>query len=157
MKSPAVIERLHVRYRDLDPLGHVNNALCLEYFEAVRFAYFWELAGRIGVTEFVAGDIPGAQYVVAETTIRYKAPIRFGDNLLGGANVLKVGNRSFTMEFELRIGESFESGTVAAEGSAAHVFYDPAADQVKPRPDWFLPAVAELEGRPEESFAPERR
>jgi hypothetical protein len=26
---------------------------------------------------------------------------------------------------------------------------------VQPRPEWFLPAVAELEGRPEGSFVPE--
>jgi acyl-CoA thioester hydrolase len=30
-------------------------------------------------------------------------------------------------------------------------------DAVQPRPDWFLPTVARLEGRPEESFTPEGR
>ncbi len=153
MKTPPVVERIHVRYRDLDALGHVNNAVCLEYFEAVRFAYFWELAKRIGVTEFTAGDIPGARYVVAETTVRYKAPIHFGDTLFGAAHVPTVGNRSFTMEFELRVGESFEEGALVAEGSAAQVFYDPATDKVKPRPEWFLSAVADVEERPEESFS----
>lgn len=155
MKNAPVVERLHVRYRDIDTLGHVNNAVCLEYFEAVRFAYFWELARRVGITEFVAGDIPGAQYVLAETTVRYRAPIRFGDSLLGAASVSTVGNRSFTMHFELRVGGTFEEGALVAEGSAAQVFYNPETAEVQPRPEWFLPAVAELEGKPEKSFAPE--
>ncbi len=61
------------------------------------------------------------------------------------------------MDFELRTGENFEEGILAAEGSAAHVFYDPEAGEVLPRPDWFLSAVADLEGRSEEDFAPETR
>jgi acyl-CoA thioester hydrolase len=59
------------------------------------------------------------------------------------------------MDFELRTGETFEGGPVVAEGFAAHVFFDPETEEVRPRPGWFLPAVANLEGRPEESFAPE--
>ena len=61
------------------------------------------------------------------------------------------------MDFELRTGETFEDGTLVAEGSAAQVFYDPKICEVRPRPEWFLSAVAKLEGRPEESFAPPER
>jgi acyl-CoA thioester hydrolase len=61
------------------------------------------------------------------------------------------------MDFELRTGESFEGGDLVAEGSAAHVFFDPQENAVQPRPEWFLPAVAELEGRSEASFSPENR
>ena len=48
-----------------------------------------------------------------------------------------------------------EDGAIVAEGSAAHVFFDPLENTVQQRPDWFLPTVAELEGRPEASFSPE--
>lgn len=157
MKGPPVTRRLEVRYRDLDTLGHVNNAVCLEYFETTRFAYFWELARRVGITEFIGGDLPGAQYVIAETTVRYRAPIFFEDTLFGAASVRSVGNRSFTMDFELRTGDSFEEGIVVADGSAAHVFYDPEKNEVKLRPEWFLSTVADLEGRDEESFTKRSR
>jgi acyl-CoA thioester hydrolase len=90
--------------------------------------------------------------VIAETTVRYRAPIFLDDALHGAANIPTIGDRSYAMDFELRTGETFESSLVVAEGFAAHVFFDPTTDEVKPRPDWFLPAVAELEGRPEESF-----
>jgi acyl-CoA thioester hydrolase len=153
LKNPPVIRPLEVRYRDLDTLGHVNNAVFLEYFETVRFEYWWRIAALVGVTEFVGGDIPDARYVVAETTVRFKAPIFFGDTLFGAASVPTIGNRSYSMDFELRTGESFEQGVLVAEGSAAHVFYDPDENEVRPRPEWLVSAAAKLEGRTEESFA----
>jgi len=156
LKSPPVVEEIRVRYGDLDPYGHVNNALHAEYFEALRMAYWKRLAEELDLGPLEAGDIPGARYVIAEATVRYKAPIFLEDALLGAASIRTVGSRSYVMEYELRVGESFEAGRVVAEGESAQVFYDPHTGEVKPRPEWFLPAVAELEGRPEESFAPER-
>ena len=157
MKNPPVVEQLAVRYQDLDPYGHVNNAIHLGFFESARTAYWRELARRLGIEKLEAGEIPNVRYVIAEATVRYKAPIFLDDPIHAAASVRSISNRSYTMDFELRTGESFENGTLAAEGSAAHVFYDPEAGEVRPRPDWFLSAVAELEGRPEEDFVPEDR
>ena len=157
MKNPPAVEKLAVRYQDLDPYGHVNNAIHLGFFESARVAYWRELARQLGVEGLEAGDFPGVRYVIAEATVRYKAPIFLDDEVYAAARIRTVTNRSYTMDFELRTGESFEEGTVVAEGSAAHVFYDTDAGEVRPRPDWFLPAVAELEGRSEEDFAPEDR
>lgn len=159
VKTP-VIHNLEVRYGDLDPYGHVNNAVYLEFFEEVRVAYWRALAGSVGITELVAGDIPGARYVIAETTVRFRAPLFLDDALSGAASVRTIGERSFTMDFELRKWagggrEAFEGAPLVAEGSAAHVFFDPEEAAVTPRPRWFLAAVAALEDRPEESFRKE--
>ena len=156
MKNPPVVEEIQVRYQDLDPYGHVNNALHAVYFESLRMAYWKRLAADLDLGPLEAGDIPGARYVIAEATVRYEAPIFLEDVLLGAASIPTVGNRSYVMEYELRVGESFEDGRVVAGGESAQVFYDPQTGEVKPRPGWSLPAVAELEGRPQESFAPER-
>lgn len=156
LKTPPIVERLTVRYQDLDPYGHVNNAIHLGFFESARTAYWRELARRLG-TALEAGDFPGVRYVVAEANVRYKAPIFLDDVLHAATSVRTITNRSYTMDFELRTGESFQEGTLAAEGSIAHVFYDTEAGEVQPRPEWFLPAVAQLEGRPEEDFVPEAR
>ncbi len=157
MKNPPVVQKLQVRYQDLDPYGHVNNAVHPALFEMVRLAYWRALADVLGLDHLEAGDLPGARYVIAEMNVRYKAPIFLDTDLLGAATVRSVGNRSYTMDFELRFGETFEDGKLVTEGFAAHVFYDPEVSEVRPRPEWFLPAVAELEGRPEESFTPEKR
>jgi acyl-CoA thioester hydrolase len=157
VKNPPALARLEIRYGDLDPYGHVNNAVYLEFFEKVRICYWRVLADLLGIEKLEAGDVPGARYVIAETTVRYKVPIFFEDTLHGAASMRTVGNRSYAMDFELRTGASFEGGDLVADGSAAHVFFDPQENTVQPRPEWFLPAVAELEGRPETSFSPENR
>ena len=156
MKNPPVVEKLAVRYQDLDPYGHVNNAVHLSFFESARTAYWQLLAKNLGVT-LDAGNFPGVRYVIAEANVRYKAPIFLEDSLFCGAAIRTVSDRSYVMDFELRRGENFEEGQVAAGGTAAHVFFDPGKGKVRPRPEWFLSAVAELEGRPEESFVPEER
>ena len=152
----AVILGMEVRYGDLDPYGHVNNAVYLEFFEQLRMAYWRALAERAGITDIVAGDVAGARYVIAETTVRYKAMLFLEDPLAGSVSVRTVGDRSYTMDFDLRKcgaeRESFRDAPLIAEGSAAHVFFDPVESAVMSRPDWFLPAVAALEDRPEESF-----
>ena len=155
VKNPPALTHLEIRYGDLDPYGHVNNAVYLEFFEKIRICYWRVLAETAGIQKLEAGDVPGARYVIAETTVLYKAPIFFEDILHGAARMRTVGNRSYTMDFELRTGETFEEGALAAEGSAAHVFFDPVENTVRQRPDWFLPTVAKLEGRPQASFSPE--
>ena len=157
MKNPPVVEKIQVRYQDLDPYGHVNNAVHLSFFETARLAYLGALAAKLGAGPLESGDLPGVRYVMAEATVRYKAPIFIGEPLFGAANVRTIGNRSFVMDYELRSGESFKDGHVVAEGTSAQVFYDIPSGEVRPRPDWFLSTVAALEDRPEESFASEGR
>ncbi len=154
MKNPPVVQKISVRYQDLDPYGHVNNAVHMEYFEAARIAYLTALAERAGLGPLKAGDVPGMYYVIAEANVRYKAPIYFEDTLYCSASVRTVGNRSFVIDHELRAGKSYESGRTLAEGTSAQVFYDPKTEEVRPRPGWFLATVAWLENRAEESFAP---
>ena len=152
MKNPPVVEKIQVRYQDLDPYGHVNNALHMSFFETVRIAYFEGLAEAAGIGPLEAGDLPGVRYVIAEATVRYKAPIFIDEPLFGAASIRTIGNRSFIMDYELRSGTSFEDGNLVTDGTSAQVFYDIASHEVRPRPAWFLSAAASLEDRPEESF-----
>ena len=152
-----MVENIQIRYQDLDPYGHVNNAVHLSFFETARLAYLTALAEKLGVGPLEAGDLPGVRYVIAEATVRYMSPIFIGEPLYGAASIRTVGNRSFVMDYELRSGEGFEDGRVVAEGTSAQVFYDIASHEVRPRPEWFLSTVAALEGRSEEFFAPDGR
>ena len=58
MKNPPVVERLQVRYQDLDPYCHVNNVVYVEYFESVRMAYWQVLAILVDIEELESGDVP---------------------------------------------------------------------------------------------------
>jgi acyl-CoA thioester hydrolase len=70
MTTPA---RIHVRFSDLDILGHVNNSVYLSYFEIARVHYFGELLGtswdwKTFTVVLVKNEI---EYLI--TTVRYSA------------------------------------------------------------------------------------
>ena len=91
MKNPAVVEKISVRYADLDPYGHVSNAVYLSFFESARIAYLRVLSEKLGFGPLEAGDLPGMRYVIAENTGRYKVPVYLDDPLYGAASVRSVG------------------------------------------------------------------
>ena len=46
MSDPVPVQMpIQIRWRDLDALGHVNNAVYLTYFELARLAYIRAVLG----------------------------------------------------------------------------------------------------------------
>ncbi|MGQ9529006.1 MAG: acyl-CoA thioesterase [Chloroflexus sp.] len=126
--------RIEVRFRDLDALGHVNNAVYATYFESARIAYYQRLVG---------GSLNRLGIILAELTISYKAPAHFGDELLVGVRVSRIGGKSFTMDYAIaRVGD----GALIATGQSVLVAYDYAAGRSVPVSDEFRARVAELQG-----------
>lgn len=68
--------RIAVRGYELDPRGHVNQAVYLQYAEHVR----WELLDAAGIRHDEMHD-SGVGPVTLEQTIRYLAELRGGDSL----------------------------------------------------------------------------
>jgi acyl-CoA thioester hydrolase len=81
-----------VRFRDLDALGHVNNAVYASYLESARIAYYQQLTGQ---------PLEQLGLILGELTIRYRAPAFFGDRLAVGARVTSLGTKSFVMEYAI--------------------------------------------------------
>ena len=127
---------IDVRWRDLDGLGHVNNAVYLTYFETARCAYALELLGGTRLEDIT--------FILGESTIRYLKPAHFGDDLVIGARVERIGTKSFVLAYELR-----REGEVICAGSSIQVWYDYAADRSIPVPDSFRQRVAAVQGEPE--------
>lgn len=125
---------IEVRFRDLDALGHVNNAVYATYLESARIAYYQRLVG---------GSLDRLGIILAELTIRYKAPAHFGDELLVGVRVSRIGGKSFTMDYAIaRLGD----GALIATAQSVLVAYDYAAGRSVPVSDEFRARVAELQG-----------
>ncbi len=79
----------HVRFADLDLLGHVNNKAFLTYAES----------GRVGfLTESQMWE-PGAprQNVVARLEIDYRQELHFPADIRIGVRVLSIGRSSFVL------------------------------------------------------------
>ena len=89
MKSDKVSRiKLQLRYRDIDTLGHVNNAVYLSYFELGRIDFFKKFVGSFNEEKI--------DFVIAHASIDFKKPIKLDDSPLLETSLKKVGNSSFT-------------------------------------------------------------
>jgi len=61
---------IDVRYRDIDAMGHVNNAVYASYLEQARINYFQDLLGV---------DLSAVGAVLATITIEYERPVELSD------------------------------------------------------------------------------
>ena len=105
------VHKESVRFRDLDPMGHVNNAVFLTYIESARAAFLQHL-GAVQTLEDLA-------IIVARVEIDFRAPVRFGDEVEVTVRATRFGEKSFDLEHELRVGD-----TVVAEAKTVLVTYD---------------------------------
>jgi acyl-CoA thioester hydrolase len=99
-----------VRFRDLDGMGHVNNAVFLTYVESARIAYF---------TSHGAGNNPQQHLILARMEVDFRSPIALGEQVEVGVRPARVGTKSFELEYEVRA-----DGRLAAEAKSVLVGYD---------------------------------
>lgn len=106
---------IEIRYADLDPQGHVNNARFLTYFEQARVNYLIHLGLFSREQSFLEIGI-----IIAEATITFKAPVYFGTQSRVGVRISRLGTKSMTMEYEM----TDDKGKVCATGSTVIVTFD---------------------------------
>jgi acyl-CoA thioester hydrolase len=121
------VHRLEVRFRDCDPMGHVNNAVYLTYLEQTRFTHWRSLWG-FGSPQLPPG-MPGV--ILARVECDYKRPARYGDTLEVRMRVAELGRTSFRYEYEIVDAE----GRTVLTAKTVQVMYDYAAEQPVPIPD----------------------
>jgi acyl-CoA thioester hydrolase len=101
------VHRETVRFKDVDSMGHVNNAVFLTYLEEARIAYLLPFGADVG------------NMILARVEIDFRAPLRIGDEIEIGVRPREVGTKSFELEYEVRAGD-----TVAAEAKTVIVSFD---------------------------------
>ncbi|HEY76275.1 MAG TPA: acyl-CoA thioesterase [Thermoflexia bacterium] len=117
---------LEVRWRDLDPLGHVNNAVYFTYLELARFHYLRDVCG--------IGDAPeDIGFVLAEAACTYLSPLSLGERVTIWIRVSELRNSSFVFEYRVE----GEDGRLAATARTVQVCYDLEAGRSRPIPtEW---------------------
>jgi acyl-CoA thioester hydrolase len=109
---------LHVRFSDVDVYGHVNNVKYFEYFQEARIP----LLERLGRSLPGVGDY---HVVVAQTDVDYKVPILFRlEPYDVHSRITHVGSKSFTIESEIRDGE-----TLLSRARVVLVFFESATQR----------------------------
>jgi acyl-CoA thioester hydrolase len=152
---------IQIRFRDLDPLSHVNNTVYATYYEEARSAYFahvphWPLSGE-HVTEptekeeehttRIQTSAVGRHYgiLIKEITCTYHLPLIRTDRVEVGSAVVHVGRTSIIMEHQIRDIEDHER--VFSAGRAVAVWCNYRTGRPVPVPATLRAAFEELEGR----------
>ena len=117
--------RLTVRFRDCDPLGHVNNAVYLTYLEQARFTLWRAQFGFLAnaATEF---GKRGAGFILAKADVDFTAQARYGDELEVRLGLEAVGRSSFTYVYEI---VKVATEQVVAKARTVQVRFDYDAQQ----------------------------
>jgi acyl-CoA thioester hydrolase len=115
------VHREAVRFRDLDGMGHVNNAVFMTYMETARLNYFRSLG---------LGDNPLEGMILARAEVDFRSPIELGEQVEVGVRTGRIGTKSFELDQEVRA-----NGRVAAEGRFVLVAYDYTTNQSQEIPD----------------------
>src|SRR5262245_31614214 len=117
---------IEIRYGDLDPQGHVNNAKYLTYFEQARLAYWIQLGLFTKDQSFMELGV-----ILADIHLTYLVPIYYGQDIKVGVHVSKLGNKSITWEQNI---VDAETGKELARGEVIVVAYDYHAETTVPVP-----------------------
>jgi len=112
------VHRERVRFRDVDSVGHVNNAVYLTYLEEARIAFLSQ-----------ADEDPLAM-VVARIEIDFRSPAELDETVEVSVTPGRVGTTSFTLHHELRA-----DGRLVAEASTVLVAYDYSKNEPRAVPD----------------------
>jgi acyl-CoA thioester hydrolase len=132
MEDYPYVTEVDVRFRDLDLMGHVNNAVYASYLEEARVAYYDEVLG-VGVDEL--------GFVLARLGIDYERPIQHGDEVRVGLRTTEVGERSMTTEYLIEAGER-----TAATAESVQVAVDEGGEPRAVPEDWRR-AIESFEGQ----------
>ena len=100
-----------VRFADLDPLGHCNNAAIGGFFESSRVALFTQAGQPVSGGAF---SIP-----IVRIEVDFRHEILYGARVRVGARVLRLGRTSLTLA-----GAVFDDNRCAAVTQVVAVLFD---------------------------------
>ncbi len=121
------ITTIYIRYADIDTMGHVNNAVYLQYFEQARIEWFNQTIGS-------EWHWDSAGIVLARIEIDYKQPLLLYDNAIVETSVENIGTKSFTLCYRV-IKKQNDLDVLVASGKSILVCFDNKTKTTKSIPD----------------------
>lgn len=113
-KGKIFTTNLNVRFRDLDAMGHVNNAVFFTYFEQVRILFFQQV--------FQISELSDFNSILANISCNYFKPAKINDRLTLQLWVSKIGIKSFNLSYKVIDFE--DESVVYATGESIQVWFD---------------------------------
>jgi acyl-CoA thioester hydrolase len=103
----SFVHRETVRFRDVDAMGHVNNAVFATYIEQARIAFLSPNGAKV------------EEMILARLEIDFRSPAEAGETIEITVTPTRIGTKSFDLEYVLRAGDR-----VVAEAKTVLVAYD---------------------------------
>ncbi len=116
---------IDVRFRDLDAMGHVNNAVMFTYFEEGRKHFFF--------SAFKGASLKDFNFILASISCDYLHPVRLEDKPRLWMWAEDIGKKSFTLAYCLTA--DGDRDFVFARGKSVQVCYDYSGGRSIPIPD----------------------
>ncbi len=129
---------IEIRFADIDVMGHVNNAIYLNYFEQARMQFFKDLIG--GNWDWVKSGI-----LLARNEIDYKLPVKLHDNIVVKTTCDHIGTKSVTLAFAVVRKETTDN-VICAQGKCVMVCFDYTTQQTIAVPDLWREKFATIMG-----------
>ena len=127
-----------VRYGDLDPQGHVNNAKYLTYFEQARIYYLIKLGLFNKDQSFMEVGV-----IIADIHIIYHSTTHYGDDIKVGVKITRIGTKSITVE---QCVMDAKTGKLMASGTVVMVTFDYEGLKTIPVPEEWKQKISAFEG-----------
>ena len=127
MKDPKLlhVERIPIRWGDMDAMGHVNNTVYFRFMEQARIGWFEALVGRDAAWKDTG-------IVIANASCNFKRPINYPGTVEVRVFAGPAGGSSVPTFYELRVDKE---EAVYADGAAVVVFIDMAKQKPIRIPD----------------------
>lgn len=116
---------ISVRWRDMDSMGHVNNAKYISYLEEARVRWLLTIPG-VSMTDRIAP-------VVAANNINYKRPLTWPNDIVVELYVDRLGSSSVTIGH--RIVDQQEGDVLYSDGNVVVVWMDTQTGRSAPLPE----------------------
>ena len=129
---------IQVRYGDLDPQWHVNNAHIVTFLEQARFAYLLALSLFDGEHFLELG------LIVADVHVTFLAPIQLTQKIRIGVRVARIGVKSLTFEYLV---EEETGPTPLARAETVMVAFDYHTHTSQPVSDAWRQKITHFENR----------
>mgnify|MGYP001617796473 FL=1 len=121
---------IKTRFRDVDAMGHVNNAVYFSFMEQARTEYYLKIAGKRRLDEF--------EIILASATCNFRSPVSWGDTVVVQRAARARAESSFLLKYEIRVKED---GRLVADGESVQVAYDYRTKKSRPIPSEFRKAI----------------
>lgn len=121
------VTEIKVRFRDIDSMGHVNNAVYLTYFEEGRKEFVRTLFGIIHPEDY--------NFILAHIDCDFLMPIKISDTVSLEIWVGAIGGKRFDFIYKLlKKGDNDKEPLACAKGRSVQVFFDYKQNTTLPIP-----------------------